>query len=202
LKVDVRKEVADVPVPPLSFILAAVLAGSLALAPTAVGAGSGTHARTAPPACPGSELIPTADDLGAVRAAIVCLHNQIRTRHHLPPLVENATLRRAALAHTANMVSHRYFNHTEPSGTTLVDRLLGASYIRRNQAWMVGENLGWATGSDATPAGIMREWMASPGHRTNILRTGYRDVGVGTSIGTPSDTKVGATYTADFGMHR
>ena len=66
----------------------------------------------------------------------------------------------------------------------------------------MGENLAWATGVESTPAGIMRDWMASPGHRANILRRSYRDVGVGVVIGVPSDGTIGATYTADFGARR
>jgi uncharacterized protein YkwD len=187
------------PVSPLFRALAAFAAAGLLFVPTAVGAGSPPQARIPVRACVGTELIPTADDLGAVRAAIVCLHNQIRARHHLALLAENTTLQGAALANTANMLSHRYFAHTDPSGTTLLDRMLGADYVRQSGTWTVGENLAWATGSDATPAGIMREWMASPGHRTNVLRAAYREVGVGTAIGTPSDATVGATFTVDFG---
>ena len=49
------------------------------------------------------------------------------------------------------MVARGYFAHSEPSGDTLVDRLVGARYMRRNSDWTVGENLAWGTGSLATP---------------------------------------------------
>ena len=67
----------------------------------------------------------------------------------------------------------------QPSGDTLVDRLLGAGYMRRDANWTVGENLAWGTGSLATPAAIMRAWMASPGHRDILLRRSYREIGIG-----------------------
>jgi uncharacterized protein YkwD len=46
----------------------------------------------------------------------------------------------------------------------------------------------------------MRGWMASPGHRANILRGAYREVGVGIVAAVPSDGTAGATFTADFGV--
>jgi uncharacterized protein YkwD len=177
-----------VPVPMFLRSLGCVVAATLFLAPIASAA------------CPGGNLVPTTSNLGAVRAAIVCLHSQVRAEHHLSLLSENARLRRAATDHSADMVSNRYFEHTTPSGMTLLDRLLSAAYLRRDQGYAVGENIAWASGSLATPASIMREWMASPGHRANILRRGYREVGVGIVTGLPSDGTAGATYTTDFGV--
>ena len=46
----------------------------------------------------------------------------------------------------------------------------------------------------------MNSWMASPGHKANILKRAYREVGIGIRLGVPSDGTVGATYTADFGV--
>ena len=189
------------PVPLFLRSLGCVVAVILLFAPAAVAAPSTTHARAAAADCPGSDLVPTAENLGAVRAAVVCLHSQIRGDRGLAPLGENSRLRRAAVAHSADMVSQRYFEHTAPSGTTMRDRLFG-TYVRRSQDWTLGENLAWATGSQATPASIMRGWMASPGHRANLVRRAYREVGIGIVIGVPSDGTAGATFTADFGSRR
>jgi uncharacterized protein YkwD len=191
-----------VSVPPPLGILAGLLAAELLLAPTAVAFPSAHRAPVAPRSCPGSDLVATTDNLGAVRAAIICLHGQIRAEHSLPSLTENATLRRAATAHSIDMVAGGYFEHTDLSGTTLLERLLGAQYVGRNQTWAVGENLAWATGTEATPASVMLQWMASPGHRANILRRSYREMGVRIVTGVPSDGTVGATFTADFGGRR
>jgi len=194
-------EVEVVPVPLFLRSLGCVVAAILLFAPAAVAAPSTTHAGTAAADCPGSDLEPSADNLGAVRAAIVCLHSQIRAEHGLPLLGENSRLRRAAVAHSADMVSQRYFEHTGPSGMTMRDRLFG-TYVRRSEDWTLGENIAWATGSEATPASIMRSWMDSAGHRANILRRAYREVGVGVVVGVPSDGTAGATFTADFGSRR
>ena len=158
---------------------------------------------TAASDCANRNLAPTADNLVAVRAALVCLHNEVRARHDLPPLTENKRLRSAAVGHSADMVSRRYFAHTDPSGTTLVDRVVAAHYIRSSdRRWAVGENLAWAKGKGAKPARVMRMWMASPGHRTAILRRSYRHLGVGIGKGVPSGGSGGATFTTDFGRRR
>ncbi len=190
------------PVHPLLRLMPGVLAGALILAPAAAGARSTVHARSAAGGCTGGNIAPTAEDLDTVHAVVLCLHNKIRSAHHLPLLRANVRLRRAALAHSADMVSRGYFDHTDPSGTTFMDRLRGARYIRRSRNWRAGENIGWGTGARATPAGVMRAWMASRGHRAIILRRRFRDLGVGAVAGVPSGGTAGATYTADFGVRR
>ena len=75
-------------------------------------------------------------------------------------------------------------------------------YTPRNAGWALGENLAWGTGRLATPREIMRAWMDSPGHRANIVKRSYREIGIGVVTGVPSDRGAGATYTADFGVIR
>jgi uncharacterized protein YkwD len=179
--------------------LGCVVLAILLFAPAAMAAPSASRARAATAVCPGANTVPTAANLGTVRAAIVCLHSRIRAQHGLPLLGENSSLRGAATAHSADMVAQRYFEHTGPSGLTMRDRLF-SSYVRRSQDWALGENLAWATGTEATAASVMRSWMASPGHRANILRRAYREVGVGIVVGVPSDGTAGATFTTDFGV--
>jgi uncharacterized protein YkwD len=156
-------------------------------------------AKTASITCQNTTLLPAVDNLELVRAAILCLHNQIRAEKGLSTLRDNAKLRKAALAHSATMVEEGYFDHTSPSGATFVDRILSAKYTKRNDAWTLGENLAWGTGDLSTPAGIMQSWMASPGHKANILKSAYREVGIGIRLGVPSDNGVGATISAEFG---
>ena len=152
--------------------------------------------------CVDADLEPTDDNQGRIRAAILCLHNQIRAENGLPRLRENKRLRKAAVGHSRNMVARKYFDHTTPSGQTMVDRILKARYVREDQGWMLGENLAWGTGSYATPRGAVQAWMESPGHRANILKRSYRDMGVGLVLGVPVSDAAGATYTVDFGVRR
>ena len=188
-------------------LIIAVLAVAL-LAPTAATAeGKKKHHRAPAPArftqdCPDADLEPAADNQGRIRAAILCLHNQIRAENGLPRLRENKRLRRAAVGHSRNMVARKFFEHTTPSGVTMVDRILKARYVREDQGWMLGENLAWGTGSYATPRGAVQAWMESPGHRANILKRAYREMGVGLVLGVPVSDAAGATYTVDFGVRR
>jgi uncharacterized protein YkwD len=152
--------------------------------------------------CADADLEPNAGNLGRIRSAILCLHNEIRAAHHLPLLHENRRLRRAALGHSRDMIRARYFEHTSPSGATMVDRILRARYVREDQGWALGENLEWGTGSLSTPRGAMDAWMKSPGHRANILQRRFREMGVGVVAAVPVSSAAGATYTVDFGVRR
>jgi uncharacterized protein YkwD len=150
-------------------------------------------------ACANTDVMPTAENLKAVQAALLCLHNQIRSERGLPQLKSNAKLAKAALRHSTEMVDQGFFDHTSPDGDTFVDRILRAGYVKRNAGWSLGENLAWGTGELSTAASIMRSWMNSPGHKANILKRGYREIGIGIRLGVPSDDEVGATVTAAFG---
>jgi uncharacterized protein YkwD len=151
-------------------------------------------------ACANTDVLPTAGNVPLVRAAVLCLHNQVRAAKGLPLLKENAKLDRAAVGHSDDMVADGYFDHTTPGGTTFVERILAAHYVKASDAWTLGENLAWGTGDLSTPAGVMSSWMNSPDHKANILKRAYREVGVGIRLGVPSDDTVGATYTLDFGV--
>ena len=152
--------------------------------------------------CANADLEATKDNLREIRAAIVCLHNQVRAQRGLPALRENKRLRKAALGHSRDMVEDRYFEHTTPKGVTMVDRILSARYVRDDEGWTLGENLVWGTGSFGTPRGAVDAWMDSPGHRANLLRRAFREMGVGVVLGVPVADGGGTTYTVDFGVRR
>jgi uncharacterized protein YkwD len=152
--------------------------------------------------CPDADLDATSANLGRIRKAILCLHNEIRAQHGLKGLRQNKRLHKAAVRHSRDMVVHDYFEHTTPKGVTMIDRILRSRYVREDQGWVLGENLAWGTGAYGTPRGAVEAWMESPGHRENILRGAYRDVGIGVVVGVPGSKAVGATYTLDFGVRR
>jgi uncharacterized protein YkwD len=191
-----------------SLVLLAVPASSQARAGRVTGmevsakAAAAARPAAAPTECANGDLVPTAENLEQIRAAIVCLHNKVRAEHDLPGLKGNSRLRRAAEGHSADMVGAKFFDHTTPRGVTMVDRILRARYVRANQGWLLGENLEWGTGRLATPRGAIEAWMDSPGHRANLLKRGYRDMGVGIALGVPTGGDAGATYTVDFGVRR
>jgi uncharacterized protein YkwD len=157
-------------------------------------------AQTAQITCANADVVPAPETIEVVRAAILCLHNQIRAQNNLPLLKDNAKLRKAAVGHSSTMVSQGYFDHTSPDGDTFVDRIVGAGYTKKNDGWTLGENLAWGTGDLSTAQGVMSAWMNSAGHKANIVKKAYREVGIGIRLGVPSDEGVGATITADFGV--
>jgi len=152
-------------------------------------------------ACRYAKDRPTRKRLARVRAAVLCLLNKERAKAGLPRLRVNAKLRRAAERHSRDMVRKRFFGHTSPAGASVADRVLRTGYASR-RSWAVAENIAWGAGSKATPAEIVRAWMASSGHKANILDRRYKDIGVGVFVGTPVSLpggSRGATYTLNFG---
>jgi uncharacterized protein YkwD len=134
--------------------------------------------------------------------ATLCLLNRTRRAHHLKGLRLSLRLGRAASGHSVEMARTKYFSHNSRSGASFIDRIRRSGYLSRARRWAVGENIAWGTGRLSTPRSIVAAWMRSPGHRANILRGSYRQIGIGISFGAPVRvaTRSGATYTTDFGM--
>ena len=155
-------------------------------------------------ACANTRLHPTAADLALIRAATLCLVNRERAAHDERALRPNKRLRRAAQAHSVSMAFGDYFEHDGPSGQTPLARLRNAGYISSSHVgYEVGENIAWGTLYLATPRAIVASWMASPGHRANILDARYRETGIGVSPRPPASLahgQPGAIYTQDFGV--
>jgi uncharacterized protein YkwD len=167
-------------------------------APAPAAASAAVVAPPAPAACANTEIVPDAGNLELVRAALACLHNQVRAQNGLGTLADNGALATAATGHSADMVARTYFDHTTPDGVSFSDRILAAGYAGRNGEWTVGENLAWGTGALATPAAIMQAWLNSAGHRANILKPQYRELGLGVRLGSPTGPD-GVTVSAEFG---
>jgi uncharacterized protein YkwD len=115
--------------------------------------------------------------------------NRARAAHGLPALRIDGTLEQAARAHSRDMLRRGYFGHGD-FGRRL------ASFGARGPA--VGENLGWGVGARGTAQAIVAGWLASPGHRANLLRRGFRRVGLGRVVGTFAGRGGTTVVTADF----
>jgi len=151
-------------------------------------------------ACAGATAIPSSVSPQATTHVTLCLLNRERARHGLRALRENSRLERAAQHHSKDMVASNLFSHSSSNGGDPAGRIRGAGYLSGAHSWTVGENIGWGQASLASPASMMRAWMHSPGHRANILRGAFRDIGIGVAYGTPvRGGAAGATYTTDFG---
>lgn len=100
------------------------------------------------------------------------LTNAERERAGLAPLNLSDSLTSAAQLHAEDLVRSNSFSHTGSDGSQPSDRALAAGYPFR----YVGENIA-AGGSTASIT--MQQWMNSAGHRANILKPEYTEVGFG-----------------------
>jgi uncharacterized protein YkwD len=154
--------------------------------------------------CPDANLTPTESNLESIRAATLCLVNRARADNGESPLQANSQLQQAAQSHSESMVDANYFEHVGPNGDTPLSRMRAAGYIYSSRVgYEVGENIGWGTLWLGTPNAIVTAWMASPGHRANILDAHFHDTAIGVSPHAPSSLghgQGGAIYTQDFGV--
>jgi uncharacterized protein YkwD len=151
--------------------------------------------------CPNTEIRVTGLSQSSMEGSIACLINEERASYGVPPVQPNASLRQAALSHSAEMVSQGYFEHTSPAGITFVDRIAATGYTHGARSWDVGENLVWGTGPLSTPQSLVTSWMNSPPHRENLLRGRFREIGVAAVVGTPESSRdvSGVTVSSEYG---
>lgn len=115
--------------------------------------------------------------------------NRVRAAHGLVELRLDWRLQRAARSHSADMLRRGYFAHG-----AFASRLERFGVRGR---W-VGENLAWGVGSRAQARSMVRMWLQSPGHRRNLLRPGFRRVGVASRAGSFRGYSHARVVTTDF----
>jgi uncharacterized protein YkwD len=115
------------------------------------------------PATP-AEATPVPVSEAGAAAAI----NAIRAGHRLAPLSLHRLLEAAAQAQAARMVARDEISHR--LGGSLRARLRQVGY-----PGIGGENL---SAGRAELAAVLDGWMASPGHRANLLDRRYREFGI------------------------
>jgi uncharacterized protein YkwD len=103
--------------------------------------------------------------------------NVNRRDNGLPALLENKKLDEAAMEKAKDIFAKQYFDHVSPTGRHPQDLVTDAGY----EYILTGENL--ALGNFASDQALLEGWMASPGHRENILRKGYQEIGVAVLLG-------------------
>lgn len=96
---------------------------------------------------------------------------------NLAPLRENNKLDFSAEKKLQDMFAKQYFEHISPAGVGINDlgKQIGYEYI------LIGENL--ALGNFDSDKALVDAWMASPGHRANILNPKYTEIGVAVGQG-------------------
>ncbi|MFG2934602.1 CAP domain-containing protein [Streptomyces sp. NPDC048282] len=142
-----------------------------------------------PSSTPSASSTPkTTGTASGVVARVVALVNAERGKVGCSALTVNTTLSKVAQAHSADMALHQNMSHTGSDGSSPGDRITGAGYT-----WSTyGENVAYGY---ATPEQVMAAWMASPGHKANILNCAFKEIGVGLA-------QPGGYWTQDFAAAR
>ncbi len=96
------------------------------------------------------------------------------------PLTMNPNLRCSARLHSADMGEQGYFEHTALDGRDPFERMNDAGY----SGGTLGENI--AMGQQ-TAAEVVNGWVESDGHCSNIMNSGFTELGVGYWEGEPEN---------------
>ena len=122
-----------------------------------------------------------ADDyLSALANEIHRLTNDVRTQAGVPTLAHDTDLATIATKHSEDMALRDYFSHTSPNGCDHTCRFKQAEYLAKT--W--GENIAWYS-ADQLPSAtklathFVDQWLASSGHRRNILSRTFTHQGIG-----------------------
>ncbi|HRR39268.1 MAG TPA: CAP domain-containing protein [Candidatus Paceibacterota bacterium] len=103
--------------------------------------------------------------------------NVYRINNNVQELTENEILNQAAQQKIKDMFEKQYFEHISPEGIGAADIVEGLSY----KYLMVGENL--ALGNFKDEKDLVDAWMASQGHRENILNSKFKEIGIAADRG-------------------
>lgn len=141
--------------------------------------------------------------LNAEEKRVLELHNKARKNHGLKALCVHPILTQAARAHSKEMLDRDYTSHDSVNGETVKERLQRFGYTSEGYSYyLYGENIAWGCGSYGAPESMFKWWMHSSGHRSNILKKEFRDVGIGVMKGTYKSCNQATMYTVDFGVRR
>jgi uncharacterized protein YkwD len=115
--------------------------------------------------------------IGGLRKAILCLVNEERRRHGRAGIGRNRALQQVANRHTEVMIRTGCMAHRCPGEAPLATRVRRSGYTAGARKWRFAEN----TGCARTAKAMIANWMGTTFHRINLLRPGFRDIGVGPS---------------------
>lgn len=123
----------------------------------------------------GNSVLGFATDI--TRASIINLTNQERSSRGIAPLKESNLLDQSATLKGQDMFAKNYWAHFAPDGTSpwYFFKQVGYQYT-----W-AGENL---ARDFQTSGGVVAGWMASQGHRDNMLNPNFTEIGISVSNGT------------------
>ncbi|MBQ4092390.1 MAG: hypothetical protein IJC82_03670, partial [Firmicutes bacterium] len=106
---------------------------------------------------------------------VFALVNSERAKEDLPALVLDKNLTACAMQRAAELAV--YYDHERPDGSSIKTVFDDLNYSYDKSAnYIYGENI--AAGEVAASA-VMKEWMGSPQHKSNIMSPNYTRVGMG-----------------------
>ena len=120
----------------------------------------------------GQEQEPGDSQVQSQTAQVLALVNQERQNAGLKALTTDTKLTKVAQLKAEDMAKNKYFSHNSPLYGSAFDMLRdhGINYTS------AGENI--ARGQKDARS-VMKAWMASSGHKANILKPQYEKLGVG-----------------------
>jgi len=122
---------------------------------------------------------------------LMALTNQARQDEGLGDLRFSYQLGQAAQGYAEDLATQNFFSHTGKDGSTLRSRIDATGYDYA----AAGENL--AAGQTAASS-VFQGWMASDGHRANILQKDFTEVGFGL-FDTTGSSDYGLYWVQNFG---
>jgi uncharacterized protein YkwD len=142
-------------------------------------------------------------DISRLEKRIHDLINQERKKKGLSVLSRSEGLNRCARRYSNDMAERNFFSHNDPEGRSFIDRFkeegfeckitvgnatcLGAENIAQDNLYasavvMDGKMIyKWNT-EEEIALSVVKRWMASKGHRENVLTPYFRRQGVGIAI--------------------
>lgn len=124
-----------------------------------------------PPTLPTLRLRSRGPAGGAPAKALVEMVNGVRAKAGVPPLRTHPTLETIATSHAEDMARRGRLAHASPDSGTLSTRLRANGM----QVLSAAENLAEA----ADPSAALQAFLASPGHKRNLLLPELTHLGVG-----------------------
>ena len=109
-------------------------------------------------------------DTSLFASRVLEIVNEERSKEGLSPLSTNSAIQEAADIRAAELASS--YSHGRPNGTSWNTALEEANITYRS----AGENICYGYN---TPEQAMNAWLNSPGHRANILKSSYNQIGIG-----------------------
>ena len=128
---------------------------------------------------------------GDAEDQVLAAVNKARAGAGCAALTVNAKLEAAARGHAKAMATQNFFGHASKNGAKFSSRIKAQGYRYSR----VAENI---AAGQSSAAAVMKDWLASAGHRKNILDCALRETGIALAY-QPDDAPLkGQTYAMKY----